>query len=184
MTDEELVDRLNARDASAQNVFHHRFKDRIFAVARRIVRDDWDAEEVVQDVCWTVYRKIHLFNGKSAFWSWVYRITENAAKMKVRKYRRYPLPVDQDVLQAITHDASVESTSGRPDQQLHMKRCLEVMETFLAESDEVNRSVYVSMDIEGLTKEEAAEKLGMSIPALKARLHRVRYALKSELAEL
>ena len=184
MEEQTLIDRLNARDTAAQNAFHRLYRERIFCVARRIVRDDWDAEEVVQDVCWTVYRKIHLFNGKSAFWSWVYRITENAAKMKVRKYKRYPTPVEQEVLQAMTAEASMESSLGRPDQQLYLRRCLEVMESFLAGSEALNREVYVAMDLEGEDKEAVAARLNMSIPALKARLHRVRYALRSELEQL
>lgn len=181
MNDIELVEALRAGGSEAITEFHRRYRDRIFAVARRIVRDEWDAEEVVQDVCWTVHRKIHLFNERSAFWSWVYRVTENTARMKVRKYKRVPTPMEHDVLQAVSIDPSAESVSASPDEELVYQRRLREMKAFLEASDEVNRAVYVLMDVEGLPKEEVAERLDLSISALKARLHRIRFALREHL---
>ncbi|TVR02218.1 MAG: sigma-70 family RNA polymerase sigma factor [Deltaproteobacteria bacterium] len=184
MTENELVERLRAQDAEALTEFHRQYRDRVFAVSRRIVRDEWDAEEVVQDVCWTVFRKAHLFNGRSAFWSWVFRVTENAAKMKVRKYRRVPVPMEHDVLQAVAVDPTVEGVAAAPDEEVAYQRRLREMQSFLEASDELNRAVYVLMDIEGLSKEEVAERLDLSVSALKARLHRIRFALREHLAEM
>jgi RNA polymerase sigma-70 factor (ECF subfamily) len=183
MTDHELVEALRQQNEQALNWFHRHYRDRIFAVARRIVRDDSDAEEVVQDVVWTVFRKIHLFNGTSAFWSWCYRVTENCAKMKVRKYKRYPTPVDSEILQVISQSSTPDNPNDRPDQQYAYRRTLEQIEAFLQETDEMNRAVYIAMDIDGLSKEEVAEQLDLTIPALKARLHRVRYALRERLGQ-
>lgn len=181
MVEAELVARLRNRDETALAWFHKHYRDRIFAVARRIVRDEWDAEEVVQDVCWTVYRKIDLFNGSSAFWSWCFRITENCAKMKVRKYKRYPTPMESDVLQVVAQSANPDDLNSRPDRQLACQQTLDAIAGFLATTDETNRAVYLAMDVEGLSKEEVAQQLDLTIPALKARLHRVRYALRDHL---
>jgi len=183
MTEFELVAALKSRDENALTTFHDTYRDRIFAVARRIVRDDWDAEEVVQDVCMTIHRKIDLFNGKSAFWSWCYRITENAAKMKVRKYKRYPTPMEADVLQGITHATVAEDPNMRPDKQLTCKETLTSIQRFLEDSDAMNRRLYLAMEVDGLTKEEVAANLDLTIPALKARLHRIRYALREHLSQ-
>jgi RNA polymerase sigma-70 factor (ECF subfamily) len=183
MTEQELVQGLRDRNPDAIRYFHRHYKDRIHAVARRLLRDDWDSEEVVQDVFLTVHRKIELFNGQSAFWSWCYRVTENAAKMKIRKHRRNPVPVDGDVLQAMSHSANPDDPASRPDRQYAYRQTLGSIASFLSDSDEVNRQVYVMMDVMGMEKEEVAERLDLTIPALKARLHRIRYALREHLSE-
>lgn len=183
MTEEQLVERLRLRDPAALQYFHSHYSSRIRAVARRIVRDDWDADEVVQDVVWTVHRKIDLFNGTSAFWSWCYRVTENAAKMKVRRYKRYPIPVEQEALHAISAAHTPEDPNGRPDKLLACKQASEAINSFLSGSDETNRQIYTLMDVDGLSKEEVAEQLDLTIPALKARLHRIRFALRDHVMQ-
>jgi RNA polymerase sigma-70 factor (ECF subfamily) len=183
MTDDQLVQALKRRDPAALEEFHRRYRSRIFAVARRIVRDDWDAEEVVQDVVLTVHRKIDLFNGNSAFWSWCYRVTENAAKMKVRKYARTATPFEDEILQNMVQTNRGDEACPRPDDTVIGRESMARIAEFLERADDTNRQLYLYMDVEGLTKEEAAERLDLSIPALKARLHRIRYALKDFLAE-
>ncbi len=183
MNEQELVERLRARDAEALNYFHRHYRDRIFAVARRLVRDDWDAEEVVQDVVMTIHRKIDLFNVSSAFWSWCFRITENAAKMKIRKYKRYPTPCEADTLQAICQNNNPDDLNSRPDRQYAYNETVTAIQEFLANSDETNRRVYLMMDVEGMEKEEVAEELDLTVPALKARLHRIRFALREHLSQ-
>lgn len=183
MNEEQLVARLRQRDPAALEYFHTQYRERIRSVARRIVRDEWDAEEVVQDVLLTVHRKIDLFNGSSAFWSWCFRVTENAARMKVRRYKRYPTPVEEDALHAISHAHSSDDTDGRPDHQLACKQAVEAINDFLAGSDETNRQIYTLMDVDGLSKEEVAERLELTVPALKARLHRIRFALRDRVMQ-
>lgn len=178
MTEQELVAALQRRDPGALDEFHRRYRSRIFAVARRIVRDDWDAEEVVQDVCLTIHRKIELFHGTSAFWSWCYRVTENAAKMKVRRYARMAMPVEDDVLATMVQTARGDDGAARPDEAAIGRQSVDRIVDFLESSDETNRKLYLLMDVEGLSKEDVAERLDLSIPALKARLHRIRYALR------
>lgn len=183
MNEQELVERLKERDPEALEEFYRQYRDRVFAVARRIVRDDWDAEEVVQDVLLTMHRKIHLFNGRSAFYSWVYRVTENAARMKVRKYKRYPSPMEDEILFNLFSEDSQERTSGRPEELYTWKQCVETIGDFLETADDVNREIYMRMDFLGYDKEDVAEELDLTIPALKARLHRIRYALRRTLDE-
>jgi hypothetical protein len=74
-----------------------------------------------------------------------------------------------------------DDLGSRPDRQLAYKETLASIEEFLASSDEMNRQVYMLMDVVGMEKEEVAEKLDLTIPALKARLHRIRYALREHL---
>ena len=178
MDEETLVQQLKDRDPEALEEFHRQYHDRIFAVARKIVRYNWDAEEVVQDVLLKMHRKIHLFDGRSAFWSWVYRVTANAAKMKVRKYKRYPTPIEDDALTAFVAEKSVDQPTEKPDEVYLYNRCMKTIENFLEETDETNRELYWRMDFVGSDKEDVAEDLDLTVSALKARLHRMRYALR------
>jgi len=184
MTEEMLIARLRERDPDALFMLYSEYRDRVFAVVRKIVRDEWDAEEVVQDVFWTVHRKIELFREDSALWSWMYRIAVNAAKMKVRKYKRYPIPLEDELLKDIHSKEDGDDINTRPDQQLYCKRIIEEMEDFLSEVSEKNRQLYLDMEIDGMAKEEVAERLDLTVPAVKTRLHRLRVGLRERISDL
>ncbi len=82
--DRQLIDRLRARDHSAVSDLASRYSSRIRQLALRYVRNEEDAEEVVQDVLFKVYQKIEAFRGDSALSSWIYRITFNTAMSRLR----------------------------------------------------------------------------------------------------
>ena len=184
MEDQILVQKLLDKDADAFEYLFKEYNDRVKAVVRRLIRDERDVEEVVQDTFWTVHRKIHLFRQDSALWSWMYRIAVNSAKMKIRTYKRRPIPVDDDVLGAMSISESMENLDSRPDQQLNCKNIVNELQAFLDESDDVNRALYVAMEVHGLSKEEVAEKLELSVPAVKTRLHRMRVGLRERISDL
>ncbi len=185
MNELALIEKLRNREADALFYLYNEYRDRVFAVVRRIVRDEWDAEEVVQDVFWTVHRKIDLFREDSALWSWMYRIAVNAAKMKVRKYKRFPIPMEEDVLKDMhSREEGGDDTIPGPEEKFESKRLLEEMESYLSEVSELNRQLYVDMEINGLPKEEVAEKLDLTVPAVKTRLHRVRVGMRDHITTL
>ncbi len=184
MEDKILVERLMAKDPTALEFLYKEYRERVHAVVRRFIKDEADGEEVVQDTFWTVYRKIHLFRQDSALWSWMYRIAVNAAKMRLRKYKRIPTPVDDDTLQAFRNAESLHDMNYRPDHDLVCKRLVAEVNAFLAECDDVNRQLYLDMEVEGLTKEEVAIKLDLSVPAVKTRLHRMRVGLRERVAPI
>src|SRR5438093_12146107 len=82
--DAGLVEALRRKDAGAAEALVRTYGDRVYRLAIRITSNEQDAEEVVQDALWTVSRKIDTFKGESAFGSWLYRITANAAYQKLR----------------------------------------------------------------------------------------------------
>lgn len=181
MNEKQLIERLNNKDPEALNILYDQYHGRITAVVRKYIKDDWDVEEVVQDTFWTVYRKIHLFRGDSQLYSWMYRIAANAAKMKIRKYKRRPIPFEDETLKAMHADESLDRVDNRPDRLLNEKRMLIELERFLNECNDKNRELYVSMEMEGISKEEVAEKLDLTVPAVKTRLHRLRAGLRERL---
>ena len=185
MNELTLIEKLRRRDVDALFFLYNDYRDRVFAVVRRIVRDEWDAEEVVQDVFWTVHRKIDLFREDSALWSWMYRISVNAAKMKVRKYKRFPIPMEEEILRDMhAREEGGDDTIPGPEEKFESKRLMEQMESYLAEVSELNRQLYLDMEINGLPKEEVARKLHLTVPAVKTRLHRVRVGMRDHIASL
>jgi RNA polymerase sigma-70 factor (ECF subfamily) len=181
MTDTELLLSLRRRDPNAARALYDAYRDRIFAVTVRVLRDEWDAEEATHDALFTVVNKIDLFHEQCALWSWIYRVAENCARMKLRTFKRRPILVESDTLSAMMAPAAMENTSDRPDDQLRERRCVEAYAAGLMEIEETNRSLYVAMDLDGRSKEEVAAELSLTIPALKARLHRVREGLKARM---
>ena len=181
MNEQELISALRRRDAVAQRTFCSSYRERIYAVTFRLLRDECDAEEAVQDTLFAVCTKIDTFQGQSAFWSWVFRIAENAARMKMRTHKRRPLLLEEDDLQALMAPFALADSANRPDHALRERRCIEGFTAALADADPVNRSLFLAMDFDGREKEAVASEHSLSIPALKARLHRVRESLKTRM---
>ena len=183
MAHSELAARIAAGDATALNQFYREYRGRILAVARPMVRDEWDAEEVLQDVVWTVHRKIDSFRGDSDFWYWVRRITQNAARMLLRKRRRVPTPIEDKDIQARMDAEPTEVNTTRTESVTLARFAAIRMDEALRSQDPVNQQLFQMMDVEGRDKEEVARLLDLSIPALKARLHRVRKSLRKAAAQ-
>lgn len=184
MDDRQLIERLRHRDPDALFFLYNEYRDRVFAVVRRVVRDEWDAEEVVQDVFWTVHRKIDLFREDSALWSWMYRIAVNAAKMKVRKYKRTPMPMEDELLRDLCSRERSGEDDPLPDQHLMCQEVIGQVHAYLASVSETNRALYVEMEWGGADKEAVAAQLDLTVPAVKTRLHRLRAGLRDHLQEI
>lgn len=182
MNELQLIARLRESDPDALFYLYNEYRDRVLAVVRRIIRDEWDAEEVVQDVFWTVHRKIHLFREDSALWSWMYRIAVNAAKMRVRKYKRCPVPVEDELLHDLNAKKNDDDGLISPDEHMHYKELVSDMTSYLQSVSPINRDLYIAMEFDGLSKEEVAQNLDLTVPAVKTRLHRMRVGLRNHLA--
>ena len=181
--DESLIDGLIAGQTAAIEHLCGEYQGRIFAVVRPLVKDEWDAEEVTQDVLMKVCDKIDTFRGNSALWSWMYRIAVNEARMKTRKYKRHPIPIEDDTLHAIRHQEEEGEFNERPDEHLAGKQILAQIAEFLEGCNEKNTLVYLDLEWEGCDREEVAEKLDLTEAAVKTRLHRVRVSLREQIEE-
>ena len=184
--DLELLERLKAGDEQAFAAVVDRYSAQAYRIARSITRDRQDAEEVVQDVFLTVFRKIGSFEGRSAFTTWLYRITVNAAMMKIRGRDER---TEEDVEKWLPvfdgeghHVHSVEAWSANPENLLLQQERRKVVRQAVATLPAEYRAVLALRDLQGLSGEEVAEILGLSLAAVKTRLHRARLALRGKLA--
>jgi RNA polymerase sigma-70 factor (ECF subfamily) len=186
--DAALVDALRRDDPEAPTALVETYGDRVYRLARRITGSNEDAEEVAQDALWTAARKIGTFKGESAFGSWLYRITANAAYMKLRSRRAKANEIAlDDVLPTLDeegrHFEPMDDWSSRVDEQALQGELREVLEGAIAALPPDYRTAVVLHDIEGLSNPDIAETLGISLPAVKSRIHRSRLFLRQRLAE-
>lgn len=186
-TDEQLHRDLLAQAPDAAEVLVHRYGPKIYRLAVRITGSPEDAQEVAQDVVWTVVRKIGTFKGESALGSWIYRITANAAYEKLRGRRGREEVSWETLLPSFDADGHLVDpgrdwtrSADDPALQAEARRRLRVaIESLPADY----RTAFVLHDMEGVSNPEIAEMLGISLPAVKSRVHRSRLFLRQQLAE-
>ncbi len=162
------------------------YAPRVYNLARRMLGNDADAEDITQDVLLQVVRKLDTFRGEAAFPTWLHRVTVNAAlahrkKRARREDRETHDPLDH-FLETGQHAHSVQPWSVPPDQQVLDRETHELIEKAIADLPEIYRDVYVLADVEGLPNPEIADMLGLSVPAVKSRLHRGRLLMRQALA--
>ncbi len=170
---------------SVEQVFRD-YAPRIYNLARRMLGNDADAEDVTQDVLLQVVRKLDTFRGESAFPTWLHKVTVNAAlahrrKRAVREEHRVRDPLDE-FLEDGTHEGPVRRWSVGPLQEALDRETQRLIEKAIAGLPEIYRDVYVLADVEGLSNQEIAELLGLSVAAVKSRLHRARLLMRNALA--
>jgi RNA polymerase sigma-70 factor (ECF subfamily) len=159
---------------------------RVYRLALSITRNTADAEEVVQDVFFTVFRKSATFEGRSAFGSWLYRICINTA-LNRRRGKRARVHASLDAL-AQSHDDGVRlaratlDRSQTPDQRLLGQEARAVLSTALDALPDHYRTVVTLRDVEELPSADVVEVLHESPPCVKTRLHRARLVLRARLA--
>jgi RNA polymerase sigma-70 factor, ECF subfamily len=187
-TDEELVARARAKDFAAFEQLLDRYEDKIFRLAYRFVRNETEAKEILQDTFLSIWRKLDTFKGDSQFSSWLYRVAANAALMRLRAQKRHPevsteeLPVD--FLDNYGHlPATGENWAKRPDDELQSEELRAHIQAAVDQLPEIYRTVFLIRDVEGLSTEETAEVLQISIPTVKTRLHRARLALRETISK-
>jgi RNA polymerase sigma-70 factor (ECF subfamily) len=195
-SDKALVEAARAGDATAFTTLVDRHQRAIYRLALRMMGNEADAEEVLQEAFLNAYGKLGEFRGDSAFGSWIYRIAANCALMRLRRKRRAPDTVA----------ASEEETSDLPagprfgpdggyaepprsdwslraDDALHNQELGRAIEQAVANLPDDYRVVFLMKDVDGLSNEAIGDLLGLSVPAVKSRLHRARLVLRERLGE-
>lgn len=190
-TDLDLVALAAGGDPAAFTQLVARHQDRVYAVAMHLLRDAAEAEEVVQETFLAALEKLGGFRGDAAFTTWLHRVAANAALMRLRKRRRAPdgladEPVEEllprfDAQGHLLLDGPGHDWSKRADEQLADRQVRRAVEQAVQNLPEDYRIVFLLRDVEGLSSEAMAELLGISVAAVKSRLHRARLALRAKL---
>lgn len=188
-TDAALLQRASRGDEAALQVLLRRYQAKIYGMSVRMLRNTHDAEEVLQDVALTLFRKAGTFRGEAAVSSWVYRITMNACLMTLRRRPKVPmLPLEEELGPAMNDDGMVVEPIADwtqiPRDEASRRELVGRIEAAAARLPPEYRMVFVLRDVEGLSADEACAISGLSLPALKSRLHRARLFLRKSLADV
>jgi RNA polymerase sigma-70 factor (ECF subfamily) len=162
------------------------YAPRIYHIARRMLGNDADAEDVTQDVLLQVIRKLDTFRGESQLSTWLHRITVNAAlayrQKRANRQKYEAAEVVDDLAEVTGPEGPVNRWNVSPDEPVLAAEQTEVIEKAIKALPEPFRDVYVLADVEGLPNAEIGELLGLSVPAVKSRLHRARLRMRDALA--
>lgn len=185
--DESLVAGLRREEGSAAETLVSRYGDRVYRLAFRITGNREDAEEVVQDALWAASRKIHSFRGESAFGSWLYRIAANTAYQKLRERRGRDQEISWENFLSqleveVRHQEDVADWSARVEEPALQGELRTVLRSAVDALPTDYRTAFLLHDVEGLSNPEIAQALGISLPAVKSRVHRSRLFLRQRLS--
>lgn len=180
LSDEEVVERVLAGEIELFEILMRRYNQRLYRVARGILADDGEAEDVMQDAYVRAYAHLGQFAGQARFSTWLTRIAVYEALARARRGRRL---VQIDDLSPRKEDsmALLSSTERGPEQRAIQRDLQALLETAIDALPESFRSVLVLREVEGLSTAETAESLGISEALVKTRLHRARAALRQDL---
>ncbi|HEX4426025.1 MAG TPA: RNA polymerase sigma factor [Terriglobales bacterium] len=179
-----LVQAAKGGDVGAFEQLVKRYDRNVFRIAQHITQNREDAEDVVQEAFLKAYRNLQQFQGQSKFYTWLVRIAVNEALMKLR--RRKPertVSLDEDIkTDEDSVPREVADWSPNPEQQYNQAELREILTKTIQGLPSSFRTVFVLRDVEGLSTEETAEALELSIPAVKSRLLRARLQLRERLS--
>ena len=174
-----LVARARAGDIDAFEQLAGAHADRLFAVLLRLLGNRSEAEDVAQEVMLRAWRGIGRFNGRSLFFTWLYRIAINEANRSLEKSSRRPMSLSIDA-EALRVSADAQDGPARRLEQAELRQALSKA---LADLPPDYRTAIVLRDVEGLSTQQAAEIVGVGEAAFKSRLHQARLRVRAALGD-
>ncbi len=186
MDEAALTAGLRAGDEQVFETLVRTYGGRLLAVARRMLHEEEDARDAVQEAFINAFRSRHTFKGDAQISTWLHSIVVNVALMKLRTRRRKPEESIQDFLPRFLpdqhHAEHFPSWTEPVDVALSRKETAEMVRKAIEELPETYRTVVLLRDIEGLSTEETAKLVDTTPNAVKIRLHRGRLALRTLIA--
>jgi RNA polymerase sigma-70 factor (ECF subfamily) len=176
----ELVRRAKAGERDAFAAIMQRCNQRLFRVARGIVRDDAEAEDVVQEAYVRAFSRLADFRGEAAILTWLTRIAINEARERLR--RRRPT-VGIDTLEQGAQVILFPNAAANPEQDAARAEIRRLLEEAVDELPDHFRLVFLLREVEGCSTEETSQTLGVQPATVKTRLHRAKALLKKALDE-
>jgi RNA polymerase sigma-70 factor (ECF subfamily) len=184
LSDAELVARLQTGDQVAYAQLVEQHAGPIYRLALRMMGNEADAEDVLQETFLSAFKSIGRFEARSSLSTWLYRIASNAALMRLRRSEPDQVSVDEPVER---EDGDLVPRQFfdfccLPEEDFLRDEAREEMQRAIADLPPTLRSVFILRDIEGLSTEETASALELSVSAVKSRLMRARLKLRERLS--
>ncbi|MER8582003.1 RNA polymerase sigma factor [Mesorhizobium sp. M1423] len=176
--DMQLVGRALARDGDAFRTIIKTHNQRLYRIARGVVRNDSEAEDIVQEAYVRAFAHLEAFRGDASLATWLSRIVINEALGRLRKRRRMVAIPENPQAEIIRFPLN---PSDDPERTMAQRQILELVELATDSLPDVYRLVFVARVIEGLSIEETGELLGVRPETIKTRLHRARALVRKAL---
>ena len=185
VSDEVLVELYkNKRDETALSYIIRRYRDKMLGFAMKMTKNHSDAEDIVQEISFTLVKKLHTFKGNSKFSTWLYKVTLNTCYMvlnKTKKTLRHELNANYLYDTALVTTGSPGKWTENPVYISLYRESAELIEDAVNELPEHNREIIRLKDMEGYSNAQVGEIMGISISAVKSRLLRSRLILRKRL---
>jgi len=183
LPDTRLVQLSQAGDTRGFDELVVRYRDKVFRLAFKILRHEDDAAEALQDAFLSAFRGLKNFKAESTFSTWLYRVTTNAALMKYRKRREGHISLEQSQSKDEgSQPMELADWSALPPDELEDQETWDVLSQAVDELPEDLRIVFLRRDWLEESNAEVAEGLGLTVAAVKSRLHRARIQLRDRLS--
>jgi len=184
--DWELIERFLKGDEAGFNQLVLNYQNRVYGLCYRIMGNLEEAEEIAQEVFITVYNSLSEFRGDSRFSTWLYRITVNHCKNRLKYLGRRGYFQSDSLDQGLETEEGefsrqMESEDFSPLERLEQKEVERLVQGKIMELDEEQRAMILLRDLEGLSYQEISEILGLKEGTVKSRIHRARLELKDKL---
>jgi RNA polymerase sigma-70 factor (ECF subfamily) len=178
-----LVAQAKQGDRSAFTELVNRHARKIFRLARHITKNDQDAEDVLQETFLKAYSRLDQFHGDSKFYTWLVRIGVNESLMKIRRRKDGKfVALDQELETGEgTFVKELRADAENPEEHYSREEIHQALSGAIDSLAEAYKTVFVLRDVDGLSTEETAEALELSVPAVKSRLLRARLQLRDKL---
>ncbi len=182
-TDRELLDAVRTGDRGALERLLTRHQGAIYRFGAKMCRDEEDAKDVLQETMFAAARTMPEFRGTSALSTWLYAIARSFCIKKRRTGKFAPERIESLDAHA-EQGAEIADARRNPEEDAARRQLQSALDGAIAELDPMYREVLVLRDVEGLPAAEVAEVLGLSVEAVKSRLHRARNAVRAHVAPL
>ncbi len=180
--DRALLAEAAAGDFEAFEVLVERYQNQLYRLALSMTRNPAEAEEVVQEAFLSVFRALDTYRGEAAPRTWIFRIATNAALIRLRRRKRKPFySVEDNAATALGGKGvwDLGNWSQSPDEQILGKEMRDKLSEAVASLPEDYSVVLHMRDVEGLSNAEVGDALGLSLAAVKSRLHRARLVVRA-----
>jgi RNA polymerase sigma-70 factor (ECF subfamily) len=181
LADEQIVRQVLDGQTALYEVLMRRHNERLYRAIRAILRDDLDAEDVMQQAYVNAYAHLRQFDGRAAFATWLTRIAVNEALARARQRGRYQ-QLETDTMEALDMPMTSTATPD-PERQAISRELSGFVEDAIDRLPDGSREVFVLREVQGLGTAETAASLGISEDAVKTRLSRAKSALRRDLFE-
>ncbi len=178
-SDEELVSKILAGEQVWFQAIMRRYNQRLFRLMKAYVRDDNEAEDILQDGYVRAYEHLNQFSGRSKFSTWLTRIMINEALGRLRRRKRL-ISMEDSVMGS---EEEIDGKAANPEEQVQRRQLRRILEEAVGSLPRHYRVVFMMREVEGMSTEETAGCLSIGEEAVKTRLFRARAMLRKRITE-